>query len=239
MVTRRDYLKYTAAAGAALTLKTRWLQAQEVGALIQRPIPSTGELLPIVGLGSSATFSDVADQDDIAGVRSVLTALVDNGGSVFDTAPVYGAAEQVAGQVVRDLSLHDRLFWATKVNVGRRGGTVEAARAQIEGSFADYGSDVIDLIQVHNIPDFSVQLPILERCHQCGCGRPRRRASPRCAGWPDPLRLGQQRWCRCARTAASPVDGRDSSPIGGQRYRPDLGYSGVCSIAGRGSGARR
>ncbi|MDH3421206.1 MAG: aldo/keto reductase, partial [Gammaproteobacteria bacterium] len=78
MVTRRDCLKYTAAASAALTLKTKWLQAQEVGPLIQRPIPSTGELLPIVGLGSSATFSDVADQDDIAGVRSVLTALLDN-----------------------------------------------------------------------------------------------------------------------------------------------------------------
>ncbi len=162
MITRRDYLKYTAAASAALTLKTQWLRAQDVGPLIQRPIPSTGELLPIVGLGSSATFSDVADQDDIAAVQSVLTALVENGGSVFDTAPVYGAAEQVAGRVVSDLSLHDRLFWATKVNVRRRGGSVEAARAQIEGSFANYGNDVIDLIQVHNIPDFSVQLPILQ-----------------------------------------------------------------------------
>ena len=168
MVTRRDCLKYTAAASAALTLKTRWLQAQEVGSLIRRPIPATGELLPIVGLGSSATFSDVADQADIAGVRSVLTALLDNGGSVFDTAPVYGAAEQVAGQVVRELGLHDRLFWATKVNVRRRVGTVEAAREQIEGSFANYGSDVIDLIQVHNMPDFSVQLPILQALKEEG-----------------------------------------------------------------------
>jgi len=168
MVTRRDYMKYTAAAGAALTLKMKWLQAQEVGPLIQRPIPSTGELLPIVGLGSSATFSEVADQDDIAAVRAVLEALVDNGGKVFDTAPVYGASEAVAGRVVQDRGLHDRLFWATKVNVRRQGGTVEAARAQIEGSFRDYGAEVVDLIQVHNIPDFPVQLPILEALKEEG-----------------------------------------------------------------------
>jgi len=162
MVTRRDCLKYTAAAGAALTLKAQWLQAQQAGPLIQRQIPSTGEELPIVGLGSSATFSDAADQDDVARVQSVLNALIDNGGKVFDTAPVYGSAEEVAGGVVQDLGLHDRLFWATKVNVRRQGSTVEAARAQIEGTFTDYGADVIDLIQVHNIPDFPAQLPILE-----------------------------------------------------------------------------
>lgn len=168
MVTRRDCLKYTAAAGAALTLKATWLQAQEVGPLIQRQIPSTGEALPIVGLGSSATFGDAADQDDIDAVRAVLAALVDNGGKVFDTAPVYGAAEAVAGRVVRDLGLHDRLFWATKVNVRRRGGTVEAARAQIEGSFQDYGAEVVDLIQVHNMPDFRTQLPMLEALKEEG-----------------------------------------------------------------------
>ena len=162
MVTRRDFVRYTAATGALLALEQRVLQAQEAGPLIRRPIPSTGEELPIVGLGSSATFREVAADEDFAAIQAVLTALIDNGGRVFDTAPVYGASEQVAGRVTRDLGLHDRLFWATKVNVRRQGGSVEAARAQIEGSFEDYGAETIDLIQVHNIPDFQTQLPLLE-----------------------------------------------------------------------------
>jgi aryl-alcohol dehydrogenase-like predicted oxidoreductase len=135
---------------------------------MHRRIPSTGEELPIVGLGSSATFRAVANDDDYAAVRDVLTALVENGGRVFDTAPVYGASEQVAGRVAQESALHERLFWATKINVRRQGSTLEAARAQVDASFERYGHTPIDLIQVHNMPDFEQQLPLLQALKEEG-----------------------------------------------------------------------
>jgi aryl-alcohol dehydrogenase-like predicted oxidoreductase len=170
MVTRRDWLKYTAAVGTALSLKTRLLEAQEVGTLIRRPIPATGEELPIVGLGSSATFRSVANDDDISALREVLDALYDNGGRVFDTAPGYGASEEVAGQIVQNLGIEDDLFWATKVNVARGGGSADpaAARAQIEASFERVGKTPIDLIQVHNLGDVPTQLGILRELKDQG-----------------------------------------------------------------------
>ena len=100
MTTRRDCLKYSAFAGTAITLQPALLQALSHGELITRAIPSSGEKLPIVGLGSSATFRSVAGSDDSSALREVIGALFENGGSVFDTAPAYGAAEEVAGRIV-------------------------------------------------------------------------------------------------------------------------------------------
>ena len=73
-------------------------------------IPKTGEQLPIVGLGSSATFSQVAGAADSEAIRSVFTAMLENGGTVFDTAPGYGASEEVAAQAVRDLGVARQAF---------------------------------------------------------------------------------------------------------------------------------
>ena len=164
MITRRKYLTNSALAGAALTLPPGLLQALE-GDLITRAIPSTGEEIPIVGLGSSATFRTVAQSDDVSALRDVLRTLLENGGSVFDTAPGYGASEEVAGGLVQDLDATRKVFWATKVNVaGRGGGSADPAnaRAQIERSFQYIGKDPIDLIQVHNLGDVPTQLSILK-----------------------------------------------------------------------------
>jgi len=174
MLTRRDWLRTTAGAGAALALDPGILRALATRLstqnIITRAIPSTGELLPIVGLGSSATFAQVARDEDFAAIRGVLQALVDGGGTVFDTAPGYGASEQVAGQVARDLGLHDRLFWATKLNVAGRGGSADpaAARAQLENSFTRIGKSPIDLIQVHNVGDPPTQLGLLREFKEEG-----------------------------------------------------------------------
>ena len=141
MVTRRALLKNTAAAGTALALLPRLLQAQSAGEIITRAIPSSGEEIPMIGLGSSATFSSMARSPETTALRDVLRALVDNGGTVFDTAPGYGggSAEQVAGEFVNELGLQEQVFWATKVNVQRRRSTAPAdpaaAMAQIERSF--------------------------------------------------------------------------------------------------------
>lgn len=173
MITRREYLKLSALAGVALAINPRLLRADDsTRAVITRAIPGTSEQLPVVGLGSSASFSRIAGQGEAERIREVLTTLVKHGGTVFDTAPSYGASEDVAGRIAREAGLADRLFWATKLNVVPRGsgGTAdpEAARAQVEQSFARVGKDPIDLVQVHNMADVATQLPILRDYKQQG-----------------------------------------------------------------------
>ncbi len=171
MITRREVLALTAQAGAALALAPRLGAAQARGDLITRPIPSTGEELPIIGLGSSATFSQAARAEDYDSVRAVLQTMLDLGGTVFDTAPSYGASEEVAGKIVQELNAADRVFWATKLNVaGFGGGTADpaAARRQVETSLERFGREPIDLIQVHNIADMQTQFSILREYKQEG-----------------------------------------------------------------------
>jgi aryl-alcohol dehydrogenase-like predicted oxidoreductase len=158
-------------AGAGLTLSPKVLQAMSTQELMTRAIPSTGEQIPVVGLGSSATFSRVARSEDFSALRDVLSALVNNGGSVFDTAPSYGASEEVAGQIAQELGITDQIFWATKVNVAGRGGgpaDPDEARAQIHRSFQRFGVETMDLIQVHNLGDPPTQLGILKEMKAAG-----------------------------------------------------------------------
>lgn len=169
MTTRRECLQRLAGAGGLLALAPRTVLAAEAK-LITRAIPSTGEHLPIVGLGSSATFSQVARSEDAAALRAVLQQMSDLGGTVFDTAPGYGASEEVAGRIVQELGIEKKLFWATKLNVARRGSEADpgAAREQLETSFRRIGKPVIDLVQVHNMGDIRTQLPILREYKEKG-----------------------------------------------------------------------
>ena len=171
MITRRNYLKYTALAGATMALRPNLLSALESGEIMTRAIPSSGEKLPIVGLGSSATFSSTARSADATALRDVMSVLFENGGSVFDTAPGYGASEEVAGGIVQELDATQKIFWATKLNVAGYGGgsaDPDKARAQIEDSFRYIGKDPIDLIQVHNLADVPTQMGILKELKEEG-----------------------------------------------------------------------
>jgi aryl-alcohol dehydrogenase-like predicted oxidoreductase len=139
--------------------------------MLTRAIPSSGEPLPVVGLGSSATFSRVARSEDSTALREVLGTLIRQGGRVFDTAPGYGASEEVAGSIAAELGITDDIFWATKVNVaGRGGGPADPAeaRAQIDRSFERFGVETMDLIQVHNLGDPPTQLGILKELKDAG-----------------------------------------------------------------------
>ncbi|HEX7080638.1 MAG TPA: aldo/keto reductase [Gammaproteobacteria bacterium] len=172
MLTRRECLALTAKTCAALAVAPRLAGAQNESPadLITRPIPSTGEELPIIGLGSSATFSDAAEEEAQA-VREVMRTMLESGGTVFDTAPAYGASEEVAGRMVQELGAAERVFWATKLNVaGFRGGSAdpEAARRQVETSIERLGREPVDLIQVHNLADMDTQLPILREYKEAG-----------------------------------------------------------------------
>lgn len=170
MITRREYLKYSSMAAGACML-TPGALAQMSGGIMKRAIPSTGEEIPVVGLGSSATFRTVAQSEDVTALQGVLQTLIDNGGTLFDTAPGYGASEEVAGQIAQDLDIGDKLFWATKLNVAPRGGgqaDEAAARAQLDRSFRFVGKDPIDLVQVHNLGDPPTQMPILQELKEEG-----------------------------------------------------------------------
>jgi len=172
VITRREYLKLATAAGVVLAINpARLLADDSPRALISRAIPGTSEQLPVVGLGSSASFSRIAGEGEVGRVREVLETLVQHGGRVFDTAPSYGASEEVAGRIVREAGLGEQVFWATKLNVaGRGGGSADpaAARAQLEQSFARVGKSPIDLIQVHNMADIPTQLGLLREYKEAG-----------------------------------------------------------------------
>ena len=168
MLTRRDWLRLTLVAGATLLLDPKGVLAQR--RLLTKAIPATGEQLPLIGLGSSATFAQVAGTGEVAAIREVFKTFVEQGGTVFDTAPGYGSSEEVSGRVAAELGLTEKIFWATKVNVARQGGSADpaAARAQIETSFRRIRKAKIDLIQVHNMGDVATQLPILKELKQQG-----------------------------------------------------------------------
>jgi aryl-alcohol dehydrogenase-like predicted oxidoreductase len=171
MWTRRDYLKNSALAGAACLLPSDLLRAFERGTLITRAIPKTGEHLPIIGLGSSASFRKVASSDDRSALRGVIETLVKNGGTVLDTAPSYGASEEVCGEIARELGVTEEIFWATKVNVAPRDtGIADAdeARAQVDRSLGRLGKKPVDLIQVHNLADLPTQMSVVQECKENG-----------------------------------------------------------------------
>lgn len=166
MPTRREWIQSTAAASALLAVAPRAsLGALGRQDLLTRPIPGTDERLPIVGLGSSASFRRMAGGDDLSRLTEVMRIFVESGATVFDTAPSYGPSEEAAGRIAADLGVSGDIFWATKVNVARRGGgsaDPDAAREQIERSFDRLRVPAIDLIQVHNLGDPPTQVGILE-----------------------------------------------------------------------------
>ena len=180
-MSRRAWLRTTAAGSAALALNPRMLDALDAlqtQPLIRRAIPKTGEQLPVIGLGSADTFADLAlresRSEEYEAIGAVLRALVDGGASVFDTAYAYGASEQVAGQVAEELGIADRIWWATKVNAARVAGggtgTADAAEArhQIQRSFLRLRIPRVDLFQVHNMGDPPTQLALLRELKELG-----------------------------------------------------------------------
>lgn len=162
MATRREFLKWGAAAGAlaATGALPRMLAAAALDdVLVTKAIPSTGEFIPIIGIGTARRFDVGPDAIERAELKRVLEALPRLGGRLVDTAPSYGRAETVVGALVDELGIRDQLFIATKVGAGRNGLT--AAIDEMEGSFRRLRTDRIDLLQVHNLAGIDEVLPVL------------------------------------------------------------------------------
>ena len=162
-MTRREATKLIGGTAASLLLAPNLL-GQEKGRLLQRTIPSSGEMLPVIGLGTSRVFdvgSGVGERDPL---ELVVAILAKQGGKMVDTSPMYGRAEAVTGEIASKLKLHDKLFLATKVwTTGREEGI-----KQMERSLDLLGTKKVDLIQVHNLIDLQTQLATLREWKKQG-----------------------------------------------------------------------
>ncbi len=125
--------------------------------MLQRVIPSSGEKLPVIGLGTSRVFDAGASAAERGPLEEVLRNFVQLGGKLVDSSPMYGRAESVVGEIATKLKLHDSLFLATKVwTTGR-----EAGVQSMERSLELLGTKKLDLIQVHNLIDTKTHLATL------------------------------------------------------------------------------
>ncbi|HMF50159.1 MAG TPA: aldo/keto reductase [Candidatus Saccharimonadales bacterium] len=134
--------------------------------LLQKKIPSSGESIPIIGIGTARRYEEVKSDAEKVPLRETIRQFQALGGKVIDSSPSYGTAEAVVGELVDGLKIRDSLFLATKVslrNVGREEGI-----KQIEESFKKYRTPKIDLIAVHNLRDTEVQLRTLREMKQAG-----------------------------------------------------------------------
>ena len=125
--------------------------------MARRIIPSTGELLPVIGLGTSRVFDTNLSEKSLNPRKEILKALLDHGGSLIDTSPMYGRAEEVTGKIAQDLKINDRLFMATKVWIEGK----EAGEIQMNASSKKLNKAVIDLMQIHNLLDWKTHIKTL------------------------------------------------------------------------------
>jgi len=126
--------------------------------LIQRPIPSSGELVPVMGMGTSRTFDTDADAASLAALAEVMAIFFAGGGKVIDSSPMYGNAETRVGDVLRAMPERPPLFAATKVWTSGK----ERGINQMEESAKRMDVKVFDLIAVHNLKDWKTQLATLK-----------------------------------------------------------------------------
>ncbi|MEQ8195574.1 MAG: aldo/keto reductase [Rhodospirillales bacterium] len=164
-VSRADFLKLLSGAGIALSagglLPEAALAAQS---LPTRAIPSTGERIPILGLGTSRVFNRAMSAEQRAPLREVIKMYMAAGGNLIDTAPAYGKSEIVLGDLLRDLDATKKAFIATKVRTKGR----EEGMASLDESLKRLGKSPVDLMQVHSLRDWETQLPILREWKTAG-----------------------------------------------------------------------
>jgi aryl-alcohol dehydrogenase-like predicted oxidoreductase len=160
---RRELLKSGIGVGASIFLPSASLLAQ-AASLIQRKIPSTGESVPIIGIGTARRYEAVTTEAERAPLREVLREFKHLGGKVIDTAPSYGTAERVVGDLVAELTIRKSLFIATKLGAHGRDAGIE----QLEQSFKRLRTPTIDLIAVHNLQDTQTQFRTLRQWKQAG-----------------------------------------------------------------------
>lgn len=158
-ITRRVALKSGAAGALGFALAhSRPAAAQSNLALITKVIPSSGERVPVIGLGTNAYSVNTAEQ--MAPLRQVLERMGQLGGSVIDTARAYGRAEAVIGELLQGLGTRKQFFIATKTPIG---GDFSNPQTVLDVSFNALRTDVIDLMQIHMMAGLDEMMPVFEK----------------------------------------------------------------------------
>jgi diketogulonate reductase-like aldo/keto reductase len=127
--------------------------------MIQRTIPSSGEQLPVIGLGTWQTFG-VSDKTNYPALKNVLNELHAAGGKLIDSSPMYGQSEKVVGDLTGEMDVRKEFFYATKVwTTGKEQG-IQQMESSIQ-KMIPVGDKVLDLMQIHNLTDWKTHLPVL------------------------------------------------------------------------------
>ncbi len=159
-ISRRQAAKLIGATAAGALLPfggARLFAAGESSRLILRAIPSTGEKLPVLGLGSALTFDVPSRSPQVAAIGEVISLFVKQGGKLIDTSPAYGNAESLIGELAFKAGLTKSLFFATKIWTRDKLQGI----AQMEKSLQRLRTRTIDLVQVHNLSDVDREMGLL------------------------------------------------------------------------------
>jgi aryl-alcohol dehydrogenase-like predicted oxidoreductase len=162
MTTRRDTLRLGLATGAAVTLLPRAWSAADLPP-ITKAIPSTGEKLPVIGLGTDQFRSSERDA-----IQAEIQRMQQMGGKVIDTAAAYGDSEALIGDSLAALGIRDRMFLATKLTVNEAGTDTRAGEESFSRSLALLKTQRVDLLQVHNLEGVEALMPVLQRWKKAG-----------------------------------------------------------------------
>ncbi len=181
MTSRREFISTASLTAAGLALAPLAACSQEAppkatatpaaapapftGKLLTRPIPSSGELIPVIGMGTSGSFEVGTDAASRAPLREVLAAFVAAGGTLIDTAPTYSTAEDALGDLIAESGVRDKLFIATKLSgvTGKQEGL-----AQFNDSLRRLRTDKVEVLQVHNLRDTATQIALARELKQQG-----------------------------------------------------------------------
>jgi len=160
MINRREFLSTAAFATSVFAFQPAAAWNAKGGVretMASRSIPSTGERLPVIGMGTSGSFevgTSAAERDPL---REVLRRFLAGGATLIDTAPSYGTAETVIGELLAELGQRDKVFLATKIGTSGR----DAGLSQFNASLKRLRTDKVELLQVHNLRDWRTQLALI------------------------------------------------------------------------------
>ena len=163
MNTRRQFLGHSA---GLLAAASAWsVHAASGKGMLKRPIPSTGELLPVIGMGTSGSFQISPDGAEYQALKEVLKRFFEGGATLIDTAPTYGNAEDNLGPLLSDGGYRKKAFIATKLSgvTGR-----DAGLEQFNSTLKRLKVDKVELLQVHNLRDWKTQLDVARELKKQG-----------------------------------------------------------------------
>lgn len=164
MISRRNMMKLLAVSGAGLLTNGFTLEKFIKENMQLRKIPSTGESLPVVGLGTWQTFDVGSSSDERNTLKEVLKLMKEKGGTVIDSSPMYGKSEKVVGDLTSELNMQEHFFFATKVWTSGKDSGIN----QMNDSFKKIKREKMDLMQIHNLVDWKTHLKTLRDLKESG-----------------------------------------------------------------------